>query len=153
MILIIEKYHNILFPFNFHIKVAAEIRDYLVKYDPVDPWPSNELLTARVENFMQTEYLIASAKQTDVSLEQSVYQISLVELKNLSKGVHVRDTVRKRKFSIRVNQDFTVILHISIQCIACVFHIIDEANYRCSSRKPTRFCRNHPRGHQRTNRF
>ena len=85
--------------------MAAEIRDYLVKYDPVDPWPSNELLTARVENFMQTEYLIASAKQTDVSLEQSVYQISLVELKNLSKGVHVRDTVRKRKFSIRVNQD------------------------------------------------
>ena len=77
--------------------MAAEIRDYLVKYDPVDPWPSNELLTARVENFMQTEYLIASAKQTEVSLEQSVYQVSLVELKNnLSKGVHVRDTVRKQ---------------------------------------------------------
>ena len=82
--------------------MAAEIRDYLVKYDPVDPWPSNELLTARVENFMQTEYLIASAKQTDVSLEQSVYQISLVELKNLSKGVHVRDTVRRPKSLKRV---------------------------------------------------
>ena len=78
--------------------MAAEIRDYLVKYDPVDPWPSNDLLTARVENFMQTEYLIASAKQTETSLEQSVYQISLVELKNLSKGVHVRDTVRRPKY-------------------------------------------------------
>ena len=94
----IEKCQNISLPFNFYIKVAAEIRDYLVKYDPVDPWPSNDLLTARVENFMQTEYLIASAKQTDVTLEQSVYQISLVELKNLSKGVHVRDTVRRPKY-------------------------------------------------------
>ena len=85
--------------------MAAEIRDYLVKYDPVDPWPSNDLLTARVENFMQTEYLIASAKQTETSLEQSVYQISLVELKNLSKGEHVRDTVRRPKYQKRVYQD------------------------------------------------
>jgi hypothetical protein len=60
----------------------------------LDPWPSDDLLEGRIENFMKTEALIASAKQTEMSLEESVYQISLVDLKNLSKGVYVRDSVK-----------------------------------------------------------
>ena len=60
----------------------------------MDPWPSDDLLNARIENFMKTEAMIASAKQEEMSLEESVYQISLVDLKNLSKGVHIRDSVK-----------------------------------------------------------
>ena len=71
------------------------MRDYLAKYDPMDPWPDNDLLMARVENYMQTESIIASNLQQDMTLEESLYQISVDDLKNLSKGVHIRNTVRR----------------------------------------------------------
>ena len=77
------------------IQIAKEIRDFLVKYDKEDPWPSDVLLEARVLNYMQTESLIAGIKQQGGDLEQSFYKISLVDLKNLSERSHAQNLVIK----------------------------------------------------------
>jgi len=84
---------------KFLVLIAKEIRDFLVKYDKEDPWPSDVLLEARVLNYMQTESLIAGIKQQGGDLEQSFYKISLVDLKNLSERSHAQNlTLRGESF-------------------------------------------------------
>ena len=67
----------------------------MYKYDPTTLWPNDDLLVARVKNYMKTEARIASYLQKDMSLEKSLYQISLNDWKNLAKGASVRNTVRR----------------------------------------------------------
>jgi len=83
---------------KFLLLIAKELRNFLVKYDKTDPWPSDSLLEARVINYMQTEALIASAKQEGGGLEQSFYKISLVDLKNLSQRAHVVNMTMHSRF-------------------------------------------------------
>ena len=65
-----------------------------MKYDPLDPWPNDQLLALRIENYVKTESIIASILQETMTLEESLYQVTVDDFKNMSKGTKIRNMVK-----------------------------------------------------------